>query len=247
MLPEAMRRSPRALPSRFTEFTLKTASIAANVPAASAIAPGEPLRVAAGLFRRQGLGAVTMTQLAVGCGLSRAEFQRHFATKDLLAQALFAETIRTLRAADSQVWQGYGAGMGRTLRAARTVEDAYVVLVRDAATLAVHQPSWQALRRRTAQRLRALIWNPHDPPPAAERPPQLALAVEPMVSFCIDAIATWIQTGDPSRDDLFMRWCGQMLKAWRYSTCELLNLDTPDQDWPFDPDDRIWDGRSGPP
>ena len=223
----------------------KTASLAADSAAPDAD-PGDVLRAAAAVFRKHGLGAATLAQIATALDMSRAELETRYATKDLLAQAMFADAIRTLKAADQRHWQGYGAGMGRTLRAARRVEDAYIVLVRDAPTLPAHQPSWQALRRRTGQRLRALIWNPHDPPPAAERPPQLSVAIEPMVSFCIDATANWIQTGDPARDGLFVRWCGQMMKAWRYSTCELLNLDTPDQDWPFDPDDRVWDGGSGP-
>lgn len=192
------------------------------------------LRLAAGVFRKHGLASTTMAQVAAAAGLTRAELAGRFATKDLLAQAVFAETIRTLKAADSRAWPGYGAGMRRTLGAARSYEDGYVVLVRDAPQHPAHQPSWQALRRRTAQRLRALLWYPGDPPPAAERPAMLDVALEPMISFCITAIAHWVQEGDPAKDDLFLRWCGQAMRAWRHHACELLNLDTPDQDWPFD-------------
>ena len=192
------------------------------------------MRTAARVFRKHGLANATLAQVAVAAGLTRAELAARFVTKDLLAQAIFAETIRTLKAADSRAWSGYGAGLRRTLGAARAYEDGYVVLVRDALQHRAHQPSWQALRRRTAQRLRALIWYPDDPPPAAERPAMLDVALEPMIAFCITAIAHWVQEGDPAKDDLFLRWCGQAMRAWRHNACELLNLDTPDQDWPFD-------------
>jgi AcrR family transcriptional regulator len=192
------------------------------------------LRRAAGVFRKHGLASATMAQVAAAAGMTRAELAGYFATKDLLAQAIFAETIRMLKAADSRAWPGYGAGMRRTLGAARSYEDGYVVLVRDAPQHPAHQSSCQALRRRSAQRLRALLWYPGDPPPAAERPAMLDVALEPMISFCITAIAHWVQEGDAANDDLFLRWCGQAMWAWRHNACELLNLDTPDQDWPFD-------------
>ena len=62
----------------------------------------------------------------------------------------------------------------------------------------------------------------------------LDLSLEPMISFANESLAYWLEHGDPSRDHLYLRWYGQMVQAWRRNACELLNLDSPDQDWPFD-------------
>lgn len=212
----------------------KTSRLAAAETAAPLTDATDMLRGAARVFLRHGLDAATMGQVAAEVGMSRAGLADAFATKALLAQAVFAETIRVLKAADSRAWPGYGAGMRRTLAAARSFEDGYILLVRQAALTPAYQSSWLALRRRTAQRLRALLWHPLDPPPLAERPALTDTAVEPMASFCITAISDWVEKGDPAKDDLFLRWCGQMMRSWRHNACELLNLDTPDQDWPFD-------------
>lgn len=209
-------------------------------PAAPTAAPKNEgdaiLRAAARVMRAQGLDGASLAAVAEALGRPLAELQARYPTYDALAQAVFAETIRILKAADRRDWHGYGTGMRRSLAAARSFEDGYVVLVRDASHHPVHRASWQALRKRIGQRLRALIWRPEDPPPPTARPPLTDTAVEPMIAFCLESIATWVQTGDPAQDELFLRWCGQMMRAWWDSTCAFLNLDTPDQDWPFDSD-----------
>ena len=208
----------------------------ADPAAASTEANDAILRVAARVFRVQGLEAASLAGIAEALGRPLPELAARYPTRDALAQAVFAETIRILKAADRRDWHGYGTGMRRSLAAARSFEDGYVVLVRDAPHHPVHRASFQALRKRIGQRLRALIWRPDDPPPPTARPPLTDTAVEPMIAFCLEAIANWVQTGDPAQDELFLRWCGQMMRAWWDSTCEFLNLDTPDQDWPFDSD-----------
>ena len=208
----------------------------ADRPAAAESAPDATLRVAARVLRAHGLSGATLAQVAEALGCPVADLTARYATKDLLVQAVLAEALRIVKAADRRDWHGYGTGMRRTLNAVRSFEDGYILLVRDAPLHPLHRPTWEALRRRTGQRLRALIWRPDDPPPAAGRPPLTELTVAPMVSFCIDAISQWVETGDPAQDELFLRWCAQMMRAWWHSTCELLNLDTPDPDWPFEAD-----------
>ena len=219
---------------------------AAAEPGAPELDPGKVLRVAARVFREQGLAQATLAQVAEAMGAPYTAVAACYATRDVLAQAIFAETLRRLKAADTQVWTGYGAGMRKSLAAARSFPDGYVVLVRDAASLALHQPSWLALRSRSARRLQRLVWSPDRPPPETNRSPLADVAIEPMVGFTITAICQWIETGDPARDDLFLRWCGQMMRDWRHNTCELLNLDTPDQDWPFDTEGPSLPRRSRP-
>lgn len=215
----------------------KTERLAPADPAESLPAPMDSralLAVAARVLREHGLAATKLSQVAAALGMTPQSLSERYATKDILAQGIFAETIRILKAADSRAWPGYGSGMRRTLAAARSFEDGYVVLVREAMLDSGHHASWLALRRRSGQRLRALLWHPNDPPPIADQPPLTDLVVGPMAAFCIEAITHWVEVGDREQDDLFLGWCGKAIQGWRQNACEILDLDTPDQDWPFD-------------
>jgi AcrR family transcriptional regulator len=192
------------------------------------------MRTAAAVFRRQGLSGATMEQVAAAAGVTKMVLYRRFPSKDALIQAIFAEVIRRLNQGDARPWRGYGDGMRKALAAARSFEDGYLLLVRQGAHHPGYQASYAALRRRGGQRLRGLLWYPNRPPPPAERPAMLHLTLEPMISFANDSLAHWLEQGRPADDELFLRWYGQMVQAWRRNACELLNLDSPEQDWPFD-------------
>lgn len=194
------------------------------------------MRVAAAVFRQHGLAKGTMEQVASAAGVTKVVLYRRFASKDALILAIFAETIRRLKLEDAKPWRGYGGGMRKALSAARSFEDGFILLVRHGDQNPTYQASHEALRQRTGQRLRALLWHPERPPPRDRRPALLDLSLDPMISFCNDALAYWVEKGDPSKDELFLRWCGQMIRAWRQNAAELLNLDSPDHDWPFDTD-----------
>jgi len=229
-MPSAKQKSPTR-----PKTTLGTDQSAAGSPPAAQIdAQGGLLRIAAGLFRKTGLSRGTMDQVAEAAGLTKAALHRQFPTKTLLVQAIFNEVIRGFREADERPWYGYGGGVRGALDGARSFEDGYVLLIRDGLRQPGCQTFHDALRARAARRLVALLWLPNRPPPRAERPPLLALALDPMVSFTNEAMAHWVQHGDPSRDDLYLRWCGQMIRAWRYNAAEFLNLDSPEAEWPFE-------------
>lgn len=192
------------------------------------------MRVAARVFREQGLGGATMEQIAAAAGVTKVVLYRRFPSKEALIPAIFAETLRRLREQDAKPWTGYGAGMRKALAAARSFEDGFILLVRHGDQQPAFWASHASLRERTGQRLRGLLWYPERPPPRDQRPALLELSLEPMISFCNDALAYWVERGDPAKDQLFIRWCGQMIQAWRHNAAELLNLDTPEQDWPFE-------------
>ena len=97
----------------------------------------------------------------------------------------------------------------------------------------------EALRERIGRRLRGLLWYPERPPPRAEWPPLLDLALEPMIAFANRSLTWWIEQGDPAKDELFLHWYSQMMRAWRQSGAELLNLDSPEQEWPFETEGRM--------
>lgn len=192
------------------------------------------MRVAAGVFRERGLAGATMEQVAAAAGVTKVVLYRRFPSKDALILAIFAEAIRRMKLQDAKPWTGYGGGMRRALAAARSFEDGFILLVRHGDQHPAYRASHAMLRQRTGLRLRSLLWYPDKPPPAAERPALLELSLEPMISFCNDALAYWVEKGDPAKDELFVRWCGQMIRAWRHNAAELLNLDSPEQEWPFD-------------
>lgn len=193
----------------------------------------EILRVAARLLRAQGLGKVTLQQVAAAAGGRRQEVLQ-FGSIDVLTEAVFGEVIRRLQAGDGGPWYGYGAGFRRLLAAARSFEDGYILLVGEARHAPQGQPFIAALRARTSRKLRHLLWFPDRPPPREAWPPLLDLALEPMISFANDALAHWMQNGAPERDELYVRWCGQMMRSWRENAAQLLDLDSPEADWPFD-------------
>ncbi|MBU1375021.1 MAG: TetR/AcrR family transcriptional regulator [Alphaproteobacteria bacterium] len=192
------------------------------------------MRTAAGVFRQYGLAGATMEQVAAASGVTKVVLYRRFPSKDALIQGIFAETLRRLNAQDAKPWKGYGGGMRKSLAAARSFEDGFILLVRHGDQNPAYQASHALLRRRTGQRLRGLLWYPDQPPPRTERPALLELSLEPMISFCNDALAYWVERGEPAKDEMFLRWCGQMMRAWRHNAAELLNLDSPEQEWPFD-------------
>lgn len=192
------------------------------------------MRIAARVFREQGLARGTMEQVAAAAGVTKMVLYRRFASKDELIQAILNETVQRFRNADARPWTGYGAGMRRSLAAARSFEDGYILLVRDCRRQTAYQSFQDTLRRRTGARLKSLLWHPAKPPPKAGLPPLLDMSLEPMISFCNDALAYWVEQGDPAQDEHYLRWCAQMISAWRKNACELLNLDSPEQDWGFD-------------
>jgi AcrR family transcriptional regulator len=192
------------------------------------------MRVAAKVFREQGLTRGTMEQVAAAAGVTKVVLYRRFDSKDALIQAIFTDVLARLKAPDGKPWRGYGGGMRQSLAAVRSFEDGYILLVRDGADLPAYRPFYEQMRQRSGARLRGLLWYPERPPPRDQRPALLDLALEPMISFANQALAHWVQHGDPAKDELFLHWYGQMTRAWRQNAAELLNLDSPEQEWPFD-------------
>jgi len=192
------------------------------------------MRVAARVFREAGLAGATMEDVAAAAGVTKVVLYRRFASKDRLIRAIFEETVQRLAAAHGDPWHGYGAGTRRSLEAARAFEDGFILLARDGRPHPDYRAYHETIRARTAKRLVALLWFPERHPPRPVSQTLLDLALEPMVSFCNDALIHWVQHGDPAQDDQYVRWSGTMIRAWRGQAAELLGLDPLVQDWPFE-------------
>ena len=81
------------------------------------------MRIAAAEFRRGGLTETTMEQVAAAAGVTKVVLYRRFPSKDALVRAIFDDVIRRLDVGVAPAWAGYGAGLRRSLAAARGVED----------------------------------------------------------------------------------------------------------------------------
>ncbi|MFN3524032.1 MAG: TetR/AcrR family transcriptional regulator [Phenylobacterium sp.] len=192
------------------------------------------MRIAARVFRAQGLSGATMEDVAAAAGVTKVVLYRRFASKDLLIRAIFEEAVGRLAAANADPWHGYGAGARMSLEAARGFEDGYLLLMRDGRQQAAYRGYYDAVRARTARRLLRLLWFPGRQAPRPVSQQLLDLSLEPMVSFCNDALAHWVEHGDPAQDDRYIRWCGVMIRAWRAEAAGLLGLEPLAQDWPFE-------------
>jgi len=222
------------MPKRYAAANDEVAALPPDRAAREAERRDHFMYVAAAVFRRHGLSRATMEQVAAAAGVTKVVLYRRFPSKDALIQAIFVETVRRLRAQDAKPWTGYGGGMRKSLEAARSFEDGFILLVRHGNQHPAYRTHYEALRARVAGRLRGLLWYPGRPPPRGQRPELLDLSLEPMISFCYDCLAYWVENGDPGKDEQFLRWHGQMIRAWRHNAAELLNLDSPEQEWPFD-------------
>src|SRR5438105_8147321 len=89
----------------------------------------EFMRVAAAVFRRHGLSGATMEQIATAAGVTKMVLYRRFPSKEALILAIFAEVIRRLKLGDAKPWRGYGDGMRKSLEAARSFQDGFLLLV----------------------------------------------------------------------------------------------------------------------
>lgn len=192
------------------------------------------LRIAARVFREGGLANATMADVAAAAGVTKVVLYRRFASKDELLQAIFRDILGRMQSATSGPWYGYGSNARAALAAARSFEDAYVLLVRDGHQQPALRPFYEEHRARMRSRLRRLLWFPDRPPRKDEAPALLEALLEPMITFCNDALAHWVEHGDPAWDDQFLHWSGAQIRSWRNNTAELLDLPSKDRDWPFE-------------
>ncbi len=159
------------------------------------------LQGAAIAFVMKGFASTTMEEVAAASGITKEIVYRHFASKEALYRAVLDGTAQSLKAEFARARQQSqsGAGIRALLAVGRAHPDALRLLLVHAAL----EPQFADYAHDV--RTRVITWvsqrrGHHDP--LFHR-----WAVEVAVSHVWDAVLSWLDVGDPARDQEFARRC----------------------------------------
>lgn len=174
------------------------------------------LQGAATAFVTKGFAGTAMEEVAAASGITKEIVYRHFASKEALYRAVLDATMQRLRAEFARAMQESqsGAGIRALLAVGRVHPDALRLLLVHAA----REPEFADYAR--DYRSRMINWvlqrRSHDDPLFHR------WAVEVAVSHVWDAVLTWLDVGDPARDQEFARRCfagvNALWVAWNEET-----------------------------
>jgi AcrR family transcriptional regulator len=152
---------------------------------------------AAAAFAKAGFAGTSMEEIAAASGVSKLLLYRDFAGKRELYQAVLE---RTLSRINSRVpVEGSNDALRALISAARADPDGFTLLFRHAA----REPEFAGYAARLhneAIRESERIMRRIEPDPLMRR-----WAAETTVVITYQAIITWLEHGDPTRDDEFFR------------------------------------------
>ncbi|HEY3142728.1 MAG TPA: TetR/AcrR family transcriptional regulator [Acidimicrobiales bacterium] len=178
------------------------------------------LQGAAAAFARSGFAHTSMEDVASACGVTKLILYRHFETKEELYRAILQRVFDRLgQELDAGIKAGSLRGLGaRTqLRVAREDPDSYTLLWRHAA----REPMFAAY----AAEARAICievvrqMSRFDSADAVVDHWQ----AEVLFSYLVDATLTWLDNGDPSRDEYIVGRTTVGLHALRDAWAPALN------------------------
>ena len=160
------------------------------------------LQGAATAFVTKGFAGTTMEEVAATSGITKEIVYRHFESKEALYRAVLdgaAQSLQAEFAGASQAYQASGAGIRALLAVGRAQPDALRLLLVHAA----REPEFADYAHEV--RTRVINWvlrrRGHDDPLFRR------WAVEVAVSHTWNAVLTWLDLGDPARDEEFARRC----------------------------------------
>jgi AcrR family transcriptional regulator len=167
---------------------------------------------AARAFATKGFAGTGMDEVAAASGISKEIVYRHFASKEELYRAVLDATVQTLQAAFARASQEFqsGAGIRALLAVGRAHPDALRLLLVHSA----REPEFADYAHDA--RARVIHW-------VLQRrghvdPLFRRWAVEVAVSHTWNAVLTWLDLGDPARDEEFARRClagvNALWEAW---------------------------------
>jgi AcrR family transcriptional regulator len=167
---------------------------------------------AARAFATKGFAGTGMEEVATASGISKEIVYRHFASKEELYRAVLDATVQTLQAAFARASQEFqsGAGIRALLAVGRAHPDALRLLLVHSA----REPEFADYAHDV--RARVIHWvlqRRGHADPLFRR-----WAVEVAVSHTWNAVLTWLDLGDPARDEEFARRClagvNALWEAW---------------------------------
>jgi AcrR family transcriptional regulator len=176
------------------------------------------LRGAASAFARSGFAATSMDDVAAEVGVTRLIVYRHFESKEDLYRAVLQrvfdrhaeEFLAGLSRNDLRA-----TGAGAHLKVAREWPDGYVLLWRHAAREPQFAEYALSLREHAIDAARSMIAGGDDK--VLHR-----WAAETVVGYIVEAVVSWLEDGEPARDDevldLIHGGIGALRRAWFPST-----------------------------
>jgi AcrR family transcriptional regulator len=176
------------------------------------------LQGAATAFATKGFAGTGMEEVAAASGISKEIVYRHFASKEELYRAVLDTAVQILQAEFARARREFqsGAGIRALLAVGRAHPDALRLLLVHAA----REPEFADYAHDV--RARVINWvlqRRGHPDPIFRR-----WAVEVAVSHTWNAVLTWLDLGDPSRDEEFARRClagvNGLWEAWNAPLAE---------------------------
>jgi AcrR family transcriptional regulator len=169
------------------------------------------LRGAAEAFARSGFAATSMDDVGAACGVTKLIVYRHFATKEDLYRAILQRVFdrlgEELEAGLARGSQGLGA---RTLLVvAREDPFAFTLLWRHAAREPQFADYAGELRAVSVGVVRDLAGLDRDDPVLDRWMP------DTIFGWLVEAALTWVDDGDPERDDEFVALTTEAVRAVR--------------------------------
>lgn len=166
------------------------------------------LHAAARVFARAGFASTSMDDVANAAGITRLIVYRHFDTKEVLYRAVLQATFDRVAAAfrDAADTEGYGIGARTLLAVARADDDGFRLLWRHACREPRFTRYADALRQQAIAAARSAL---ADRVPAESRD----WAAHAVVGYLLEAVLTWLEFGDPARDDQFAAATNDALRA----------------------------------
>jgi AcrR family transcriptional regulator len=170
------------------------------------------LQGAATAFATKGFAGTGMEEVAAASGITKEIVYRHFASKEELYRAVLDSTVQTLQAEFARTRQEFhsGAGLRALLAVGRAHPDALRLLLRHSA----REPEFADY----AHDVRARVINWVLQHRGHADPLFRRWAVEVAVSHTWNAVLTWLDLGDPARDEEFARRCiagvNALWEAW---------------------------------
>jgi AcrR family transcriptional regulator len=170
------------------------------------------LQGAATAFATKGFASTAMEEVATASGITKEIVYRHFASKEELYRAVLEGARQGMKAELARVRQeaGSGAGIRALLAVGRAHPDALRLLLIHAAREPEFADYAHDIRSRWINWV--LQHRRHDDPLFHRWAAQVA------VSHIWNAVLTWLNVGDPARDEEFARRClagvNALWEAW---------------------------------
>jgi AcrR family transcriptional regulator len=169
------------------------------------------LHGAAAAFARTGYAATSMEDVAEACGVTKLIVYRHFDSKEELYRAILQ---RVFDRQAEELLRGLerpqpGLGTRTLLTVAREDPAAFTLLWRHAPREAQFAAYALELRSMSVAAVRELMAIS-----SADRAFD-AWAAEVVIGWLVESVLTWLDVGDPARDDDVVRWTGDALRRMR--------------------------------